>query len=228
MFPLLSRRTSLILIGILAFSVTAITLGLILRRQLGIEVSVEGVRAWVETLGWKGPTLFVLLVTFRQFLLLPSAIVLAAGGICFGAAAGTVLGGTGLLLSALMKFFIARGFGREWVRARLQGRWLALDGHAERVGAVAVGIATACPMGPMAPLHWAAGLSSVRMPAFVLAVVLASPVRAFAYSLFGTTLEDVGSPAFVAAIAFIVTIALLPLAFPAVRRRIRAGLKAQV
>ena len=54
-------------------------------------------------------------VAFRSVLFLPSWVLLVGGGLCFGVVIGTLLGGLGVALSALMQFAVARGIGREWV-----------------------------------------------------------------------------------------------------------------
>ena len=84
--------------ALLALVVGALVLGRAARQEAGIEVSAESIQTWVSSLGWQAPALYVGLVTFRIFLLLPSWVVLSAGGLVFGAFLGTVLGGLGVLM----------------------------------------------------------------------------------------------------------------------------------
>ena len=72
------------LIGLLA-------LGRVFASRLGIEWDPSSVRELVAGLGAWGPVLFVGLLTFRQILLIPSQILLVAGGLCFGIFQGTAL-----------------------------------------------------------------------------------------------------------------------------------------
>ena len=134
-----------------------------LRADLGIEWSAQAVQAFVLGLGLKAPFIFVGLVTFRQFFFLPSGVVLTAGGLLFGAALGTLLGGIGIVLSALMLFFLARGMGSGWVRSRLRARFRSFDRRARTAGPVVVGLMTGHPMGVMTPFHLAAGISPVPL-----------------------------------------------------------------
>ncbi|MEN8184538.1 MAG: hypothetical protein ABFS46_18590, partial [Myxococcota bacterium] len=108
----------LLLLGIVAI---AITLGRVVRAEMGVDFSPESVRTWVESLGWRGPALFLAVVTFRQFLALPSGLLLPVGGLCFGALLGTVLGATGIVISAFLGFSLTRLLGREWALAHLRG-----------------------------------------------------------------------------------------------------------
>jgi uncharacterized membrane protein YdjX (TVP38/TMEM64 family) len=207
----------------LAFAalVAALVLGgRAVRASLGIELEPVSIQGAVAALGWKGPALFVGLVTFRQFLFLPSALVLPAGGVVFGAVEGTLLGALGILLSAAMKYGLARALGRDWLQARFGAAVQAFERHAEAAGPLVVGVATAHPLGPMAPIFWAAGFAAVPVAGFLIAVALGAPVRSFAYSFFGSTLLDPGTPRFWVATIVLLGVALLPLAHPGFRARI--------
>jgi uncharacterized membrane protein YdjX (TVP38/TMEM64 family) len=198
------------------------------RGELGLELSPESIQGAVQGLGWKGPALYVGLVTFRQFLLLPSALLLPAGGVVFGAAAGTLLGALGILLSAILKYGVARALGREWLRARFGAAVEAFERHAEAAGPVLVGFVTAHPIGPMSPVFWGAGFAAVPVVGFLLAVAIAAPVRSFAYAFFGSTLLDPGTPRFWIATALLASVAFLPLAHPGVRRRLVQAARGRV
>ncbi len=192
--------------------------GAVLRADLGIEWSPQAVQSFVLGLGLKAPLIFVGLMTFRQFFFLPSGVVLTAGGLLFGAALGTLLGGTGIVLSALLLFFLARGMGSGWVRSRLRARFRSFDRRARTAGPVVVGLMTGHPMGVMTPFHLAAGISGVSWLAFLVVVLVAGPIRAATYAYLGASLLDVGSARFWLASALLVALALLPLAHPKVRR----------
>jgi uncharacterized membrane protein YdjX (TVP38/TMEM64 family) len=84
-----------------------------------------------------------------------------------------------------------------------------------------VGVVTAHPIGPMSPVFWGAGFAAVPVLGFLVAVGLAAPVRAFAYSFFGSTLLDPGTPRFWVATAVLVAVALVPFAHPGFRSRMR-------
>jgi uncharacterized membrane protein YdjX (TVP38/TMEM64 family) len=206
--------------ALLAVVVAAFLVGFTLRADMNIELSADSIHAYVLGLGIKAPLIFVGLVSFRQFLLLPSMLVLTAGGLVFGAAVGTALGAVGILISALVMFSIARVFGREWVRPRLGESFFRFERRVEAAGPMLVALTTAHPMGPMSPFHWGAGLSTVAFLPFLVAVLLAGPVRAGAYSFFGANLLDAGSTRFWVAAALLLVVALLPLLHPDIRRRI--------
>ena len=210
------RGPALGLVAIAGF----VVLGHVVRGHLGMELSPTGVQHVVHRLGWYGPLVFLGLVIFRQFLAVPSWLILPAGGLCFGTTLGTVLGGGGLIISGCMKFGLARWAGRSWFRAHFGEPFRRLEHHVDRLGPVVIGLSTAHPFGILAPFHWGAGLSSVRFAPFVVAMVLGAPVRAFAFSALGATIVDPHSPQCIAVCLGFGAAILLPLAVPAVRRRL--------
>src|SRR5262245_30893823 len=197
-------------------------LGHVVRGTLDMELSPAGVREAVGRLGWYGPIVFFGLVMFRQFLVIPSWLLLPAGGLCFGTALGTALGGGALVVSGCMKFGLARWAGRQWFRERFGERFRRLESHVDRLGPLVIGLSTAHPLGVMAPFHWGAGLSSIRFAPFALAIVLGAPVRAFAFSALGATIVDPTTPEFRIVCGGLAIAVLVPLAIPSVRRRLWA------
>jgi uncharacterized membrane protein YdjX (TVP38/TMEM64 family) len=185
-----------------------------------MELSPAGIHDAVTRLGWRGPVVFFLLTTFRQFLAIPSWLLLPVGGLCFGPALGTALGAGALVVSGCIKFALARRLGRAWLRARLGAHFDHLERRVDRLGPVVIGLSTAHPLGVLAPFHWGAGLSSIPFTSFVVAIVLGAPVRAFAFSTLGAALVDPSTTEFLTVSVTLAAVALLPLLHPAVRRRL--------
>src|SRR5262245_35602833 len=125
------RRVVPALLAVLALSLVA---GWVVREQLGIELSTASLQELVKSMGWKAPAIFLGLLTFRQFIFLPAIVILPVGGLCFGTTLGTILGATGIVLSALITFTIARKVGGAWLRELFGHRYAWLEGHVERAG----------------------------------------------------------------------------------------------
>lgn len=218
-----SRRSLAIAVGGATLVFLFLALAQALRERLGIELSAESLQTWVAGYGWAAPAVFLAVVSFRPFLLLPSGLLLSVGGLCFGAALGTALGATGIACSSLMQFAIARGGGHDWVQARLGERARGLRHRIERAGPPAIGVLTAHPAGPLTWIAWIAGLSSVPLLGFAVAVLLGGTVRSFTYAVFGTTLADVHSPEFLLGTGLLLLAGVLPLLHPKVFRWLIGG-----
>ena len=211
----------LIVLGVLT---ATLVLGHFVRGWVGVEeLSPAGVRDAVQALGWNGPVVFFCLVVFRQLLAMPSWLLLPVGGLCFGAVTGTVLGAAGLVVSGMLKFWIARWLGRDWVRARFGERFRSMDARVDRLGPVVIGLSTAHPMGVLAPFHWGAGLSSLSFAPFALAILLGAPVRCFAFSTLGAALAEGRTAEFWIVALLLLPAMALPLAIPSVRRHLFAS-----
>lgn len=214
------RRSPLAPLVLLAVVGLLIFVGSRVRSALGIELSTESIRSWVAGFGWKGPAVYVGLVTFRQFLFLPSWAILSAAGLAFGAGLGALLGGLGITLSGFLAFGISRSVAGAWILPRLGPELHGVLARVERAGAWLVGLGTAHPMGPLTIFHCAGGLSTLSLLAFATAVIPASLFRAGSFAFFGATLGDPGTPSFYLASAFLLLVGLLPLAHRGLRQRL--------
>ena len=203
---------------VLVGAIALIALGRVGASRLGIEWNPGSVREVVDGLGVWGPVLFVGLVTFRQVILIPSQILLVAGGLCFGIGAGTVYGALGLVLSGTLLFLLARYVGKEAMLARIPDELKpVLDAAGRRAGPALIAVGTGYPVGPLSAYHAGAGLTTMSLLAFVLAVALGGLVRGLVYTYFGNALtEGMGKPLLLAGLLLLVA-ASLPLASPKAR-----------
>ena len=101
------------------FAVALLVIAVLVARQQGIEWSVDSLRAVVDGFGLWGPLVFILVVAFRLVFLVPSQVVLLAGGALFGWLEGTVYGALGVTLSAVIAFALARGLGGDSLAGRI-------------------------------------------------------------------------------------------------------------
>jgi len=191
------------------------------RSLRGIEGNVEALRGLVGRLGLWAPVAFVLLVAFRTPLLLPSQVVLLAGGLLFGTQGGTIYGALGLILSGVMAFALTRWLAGSGIRRRVPaGMRRTLDLAGTRGGAAILALATAWPVGALALYHAAAALTRMSFALFLAALSLGSVPRAWTYAYFGSSLVE-GRWLHVGLAAGILALALLPLVHPRVRAFVR-------
>ena len=200
-------------------AIALIALGRVFAARAGLEWNPTSVRELVAGLGPWGPVLFVGLITFRQIILIPSQILLVAGGLCFGVLAGTIYGAVGLVLSGTTLFLIARYVGKEAMLARIPDELKpVLDAAGRRAGPALIALGTGYPVGPLSAYHAAAGLTTISLGVFVAAVAVGGLVRGLIYTYFGSALvEGLGGTLLLAG-ALLLLATLLPLASPRARR----------
>jgi uncharacterized membrane protein YdjX (TVP38/TMEM64 family) len=204
---------------VVAVLVVFVGIAWVARRSFGIELDLEAVRSFVEDLGAIGPLVFVGMGTFRSLLGIPSQLVLIVGGLVFGTALGTLYGGLGLSLSAVLIFTLSRWTGREAVERRVPANLRALfEGAGGNTGAAFIFVGTSYPFGFLTAYDALAGVTGMPLASFTLAVTLGSFVRAATYSYFGSSLIGADPTPLITATALIALVAILPLAFRPSRR----------
>jgi uncharacterized membrane protein YdjX (TVP38/TMEM64 family) len=199
----------------------------LLRESLGLSWTLEGLRAAVENVGVWGPVFYVLVMAFRSVLLLPSQVVLLAGGLCFGGLAGGLYGGLGLWLSGVWLFGLTRGVAREEVGRRVPaGIRRGLEVAGTRGAAGILTLATAYPVGFLTGYHAAAGLTPMSFGLFALALGAGAWPRAWIWAAFGSALSEGGRPLWLAGGALTLAL-LLPLLHPGARAFLRRQFAAE-
>ena len=212
---LVSRRTlvGLVRLALVALVCAALALAYWLRTEGGVEWDPEAVQAWFSSVGPLAPLLFVTLVAFRPFLLIPSGALLFAAGVLFGTASGTLWATVGTTLGALLAFTLARVIGRSAVERRLSGAIDRVDSYLDRWGVAWVALLSALPGTPLTAVHSAAGLSRMGTASFLVGAIAGLGPRCALYSFFGDSLLKldfqkiwIASALFIAALALSVLI----------------------
>jgi uncharacterized membrane protein YdjX (TVP38/TMEM64 family) len=210
----MSRRKLYWILGALSLFAAFVAL----RRALGIELQPDAIRESVDDMGVWAPLVFVAIVAFRIPLMVPSALILIAGGLVFGSVEGTLYGAAGLVLSALFLFLTSRWAGRDAVEARLPARLRGpLDLMGSRAGALFIALGTAYPLSVISAYPLIAGMTGMALPVFLVAVVTGSLGRAALYTYFGSSLADAEPGRLVLAGGLVLAALLVPLVFPASR-----------
>jgi uncharacterized membrane protein YdjX (TVP38/TMEM64 family) len=187
--------------------------GWVLREVLGLDFSADGVRAAVADAGFWAPVFYVGLLLFRTLLLIPSLILLPAGGLLFGAFEGSIYGTIGLTLSGLLNFGLVKWIGPETIRARVQDRFRGLlEIAAGKMGALALAVVSGYPAGPITFVQFGASIAGMGFFTYLVAVGSGSVVRAVTFSLFGASLVESDQLGW--ALAAIVCVVAIPLLIP--------------
>ena len=144
----------------------------------------ERLRAVVEDSGPLAPMVYMLLLVVQAILLpLPAPPVAIAGGYVFGTLFGFILTWLGVLLGGAVSFWIARTFGRGFV---VRSKHLTgLDRPVEDHGAIIIFGLRLIPLISFDAISYAAGLSNISFPKFLLATALGMIPGTFVFVYLG-------------------------------------------
>jgi len=193
------RRAALRL-GLLAALVGAAYLSLVLSGPL----STHRVRSLVGGPGGWAPVVFVAVSAALTVACFPGPLLAGASGLLFGTAEGAPLALLSATLGATVAFALARWLVGAAV-ARLGGpRLAALRLWVGRRDFLSVLYARIAPGVPYSLVNYAAGLSPVRLRAFIAATALGAAPRAFAYTALGGHLGRLDRPEALIAVGVLV------------------------
>jgi uncharacterized membrane protein YdjX (TVP38/TMEM64 family) len=172
--------------------------------------------------GVAGPLVFIVVSAVLTTALFPGPLLAGASGLLFGTWLGTPISIISATLGATLAFSLARWIAHDAVEGLepTHPRLRALRGFIGRRGFLSVLYARIVPGLPYSLVNYAAGLSPVRLGAFVAATALGCAPRAFAYTALGGSLDDLGSPEAIAAYVVLVVMAVGGAVFA--RRDVRA------
>jgi uncharacterized membrane protein YdjX (TVP38/TMEM64 family) len=173
----------------IAALVLAIGLAAWVHSHGGMTLDPAEWRARIAEFGWLAPVGFIVVASLRPFLLMPSWVIMSAGGLLFGVTGGVLIGTLGFTIGATMMFSVCRGLGRDIVaRYAGDGRMGRIDAYLTERGPVWMAAWTGLPITPLTPVHAAAGLSGMPFLGFVAAVAVGFLPRTALYSLFGDSI----------------------------------------
>lgn len=154
----------------------------LIEREVAIVTSTivrgdaNGLRDYIQEFGdWAPVVALTVMVVQAMLLPIPGFVILFANGLVFGLVGGTVISLLGFGLSATICFAITRWLGRqrvEWLAERL--RLTTVDRWLTKWGAPAVFALRLNPGFAFDGVSYAAGLTGMAYPKFVVAAVLGS------------------------------------------------------
>ena len=201
----LSRRAAALRLGALATALVAFVLVL----ALSGSISASRVRSWVDGFGAAGPLVFIAVSATLTVVLFPGPVLAAASGLLFGTALGTPVSIASATLGAALAFSLSRWWAHDAVVALAGRRVVALRAWVGRRGFLTVLYARIAPGVPYTLVNYAAGMTPIALRSFVAATAIGVAPRAFAYTALGGSLGNLGSPEALAAVAVLVTMALV-------------------
>jgi len=147
------------------------------------------IRSW----GVAAPMMSILLMITQALVApLPAILVTAANGMIFGPFWGAVLSWSGALLAAMIAFYIARLF-REVALGKIVRSEKAVEfmRHAgEKKGLYVILLSRLLPFISFDIISYMAGLSGIRVPAFIMGTAVGMLPATITYSLIGHNIPE--------------------------------------
>ncbi|NNL85483.1 MAG: TVP38/TMEM64 family protein [Myxococcales bacterium] len=156
-------RFGLIAAGVLLFALLA--------REAGAYV--PRFAAWVDSLGFWGPVVFVLGYAVAVVALVPASALTLGAGAVFGLAWGTLYVFVAAVAGATAALFVARYLARDWIEKKIghDPRFRAIDRSVGEQGRKIVFLLRLTPAVPFGLLNYALGLTRVRVVDTLVAAV---------------------------------------------------------
>lgn len=183
------------------------------------DLSAERVQHWVDGYGAFGPLVFIVVSAGLTVMLFPGPLLAGASGLLFGTALGTPVSIVAATLGATLAFCLARWLAHDAVEQLAPPRVQHIRAWLGRRGFFAVLYARIAPGLPYTLVNYAAGLTPIRLSAFVAATAIGVTPRAFAYTALGGSLDDLSAPEVKIAIAVLIVMAIVGLVLA--RREVR-------
>lgn len=126
---------------------------------------------WIETLGFWGPIVFILIYVAATVFFLPGSILTLGSGLVFGVVKGSLFVSIGSTLGATAAFLVGRYLARGWVAKKVEGneKFNAIDNAVGKEGWKIVGLTRLSPIFPFNLLNYAYGVTRVSLKDFFFA-----------------------------------------------------------
>lgn len=152
--------------------------------------------AWVDSLGFWGPLVFVLGYAVATVAFIPGSLMTLAAGAIFGLLEGTLYTFAGATLGATLAFLVSRYGARKAIERRLENssKLRAVDRAIAREGRKIVFLLRLSPVFSFVLLNYALGLTSVRFRDYLVASIGMLP-GTFLYVYYGKALGSLAAVA---------------------------------
>ncbi len=132
--------------------------------------NMQNLKTWIEGFGAAGYVIYIGIYIAAALFFLPGTPIALLAGIAFGPILGTLLAVTGATLGAVAAFLVARYAGRSMVEgwASKNEAFKKIDAGVEKQGWRMVMLTRLVPVFPFNVQNFAYGLTTIKLPIFVL------------------------------------------------------------
>jgi len=155
-----------------------------------VNTHLESIQSYLESvpLLLAGAIFVGLYVTVTFFVWFSKDFFRFAGALIFGLFGSTILVLIAEAINACVLFYFSRSLGRDFLKHSLKGRYAGLEKRISKAGFLWLLLFRGVPLFPFRFLDLAAGLTTISLGRYMLAVIIGSPLRIFwlqyAYTVF--------------------------------------------
>lgn len=185
------------------------------------NLSADNIKDFIDGFGAWAPVVFVLVYTISSPVPLVGTFFSAGAGLLFGTLPGTLLAIFSSTVSSFIPFYLSRSLGREWVEKRIKNEQLqaAYEQSEGQGGFLFVLMMRLVPIFPFEIQNYIAGLTKVKIPAFIAGTILGIIPGTFTLVFLGDSIKDPTSWQFFAAIGINVVAILVNMVVVLIRRK---------
>jgi uncharacterized membrane protein YdjX (TVP38/TMEM64 family) len=168
--------------------------GVVIAAVLGGLPDAGRVQEWIAPVG---PLLFVPVCALACLVFVPKPLLSVLAGLLYGPAAGVPAAWAGIVLGAVLSFWLARLLGRDALAPLLAGGRLGrLERAYARRGLVSVIVFRLIPLVPFGLVNLGSGVTSLRARDFVLGTAVGVLPATALHVVVGAEATDTTSPQF--------------------------------
>ncbi len=140
-----------------------VIIAIMIGRYFHFPELLQTALAWVDSLGFAGSIVFILIYNIATLLFVPGSLLSSAGGCLFGIGWGSVYVLIAAVLGATWAFLCGRYLSREWVYQKISKypQFQAIDRAIAREGWKIVLLTRLSPIFPFNLLNYAFGVTQV-------------------------------------------------------------------
>lgn len=146
----------------------------VVTRYLPVDVWWKSLSQWIESLGYLGPLVFMVMYVIATVAFIPGSVLTLGAAAVFGFGWALLWVTIGANLGANLAFVVGRYFARDAISKQIAGnqRFEAIDRAVEGEGWKIVGLTRLSPAFPFNLLNYAFGLTNVRWIEYCVATLI--------------------------------------------------------
>ncbi len=176
------------------------------------KLTVDNLEKFIKGFGVWAPIAMVLLYIVSSLIPFLSPFMAGSAGLLFGTFHGTLLVIFSQIISSFIPFYFARSLGQQWVSGKIKKSQLqkAYEKSEGQDGLVFILLMRLIPVLPWEIQNYIAGLTKVKVPAFILGTLIGTIPGSFALAFLGEAIKKPTSWQFFAAIGIVIIVFVIP------------------